>query len=361
MQPQMNQEYHVIGLMSGTSLDGLDMAYCVFKHTHNKWTYTIEQAHTQPYPQKWVDTLKNLPLAPIVQFAETDAALGRYMGSLVADFIVEHQIKPDFIASHGHTIFHQPEKGFTAQIGCGAAISAITGLPVINGFRNMDLALGGHGAPLVPVGDLHLFPKEQACLNLGGIANVSVYHSSELTAFDICPCNMVLNRLAELTGCAYDADGKIAASGNMEPELLECLNQLPYYTVQGPKSLGIEWVDSQFWPLVSAFKHLTIPDKMATLVAHIGMQIGNTLDHAGVNKVLLSGGGTLNHFLIESIRSNTKAKLHIPDNLTIHFKEALIFAFLGVLRFRNETNVYKEVTGSTKSHVAGAIWGNLNN
>ncbi len=360
MSKPLNEEYPVIGLMSGTSLDGLDIAMCIFKLEQNHWTYRIVKAQTYSYPQHWINKLKQLPLAPIVEYADTDAALGRYMGKLVLDFMEENQLKPILIASHGHTIFHQPVKGFTAQIGCGAAISAITGLPVVNGFRNMDLALGGHGAPLVPVGDLHLFPNEEACLNLGGIANISVHKSTVLSAFDICPCNMVLNRLAELTGAAYDAEGKIAASGSLEPELFEQFNQLGFYEQKGPKSLGAEWVDACFWPLLEHYSSVSIADKMATLVAHIGFQIGTTIDKAGVNQVLLSGGGTMNHFLVQSIGSNTKAKLHIPDNLTIHFKEALIFAFLGVLRFRNETNVYKSVTGSTQSHVAGALWGNFN-
>jgi anhydro-N-acetylmuramic acid kinase len=360
MTPTENNEYHVLGLMSGTSLDGLDMAYCVFKLVNKQWTYEILQAQTVPYSLDWYLQLKNLANQPASVFAETDAAYGRLMGEMALAFIQENKIKPSFIAAHGHTIFHQPNKNFTSQIGCGAALSAITHLPVVNLFRNMDLAFGGNGAPLVPVGDLNLFPEEEACLNLGGFANISVYNSSSIKAFDIAPCNLVLNQMAEAFGKAYDEEGLIASKGKVCAALLHQLNQLEYYAKTGPKSLGIEWIQEQFWPIVDAHHELNSEDKMASLVEHIAIQIAKCIEQHGISKVLVSGGGALNQYLIQQIQAKTEASIHIPDKLTIHFKEALIFSFLGVLRIRNEINVFREVTGASQSHIGGALWGNFN-
>jgi anhydro-N-acetylmuramic acid kinase len=355
-----SKEYHVLGLMSGTSLDGLDMAYCVFRLENKQWKHEILKAQTLPYSTEWHHRLKDLANQSAAIFAETDAAYGRLMGELALAFIQEHKINPSFIAAHGHTIFHQPNKNFTSQIGCGAALSAITQLPVVNLFRNIDLAFGGNGAPLVPVGDLQLFPNEEACLNLGGIANISVYKASSIQAFDISPCNLVLNKLAETLGKSYDEDGLIASKGILSQDLVAQLNQFNYYSIKGPKSLGIEWIQEQFWPVVEAYPELHAADKLASLVEHIATQIAIVIEQHGLDKVLVSGGGALNQYLIQQIQSKTTATIQLPDNLTIHFKEALIFAFLGVLRIRNEINVFKEVTGATQSHIGGALWGNFN-
>jgi anhydro-N-acetylmuramic acid kinase len=206
------QSYQVIGLMSGSSMDGVDLACCEFSNKDNNWEYRIIAAETIPYDEKWRVRLSQLYKQPIDLYAKTDAFFGRYLGILIKNFIQKHQIKPQLVASHGHTIFHQPLAGFTAQIGDGAAISAMCGLPVVNGFRNMDLAFGGQGAPLVPVGDKFLFPKEEACLNLGGIANISFSKDDKIKAFDISPCNIVMNRIARWLGQSFDAEGRIAAT-----------------------------------------------------------------------------------------------------------------------------------------------------
>jgi anhydro-N-acetylmuramic acid kinase len=227
-----------IGLMSGTSLDGVDLAFCTFSLVDERWTFTTEAAETYSYTDEWLEILKNLHLQSASKIFEVDAALGRYYGELIKKFIKKNNLHPDLIASHGHTLFHQPEKGFTTQIGSGAHISAITGLSTICDFRSKDVALGGQGAPLVPVGDHYLFSDYAACLNLGGIANISmVSEDGRRVAYDICPVNMALNALAQRVGKPFDEDGLLARSGTILPELLNRLNALPFYQQKGAKSL----------------------------------------------------------------------------------------------------------------------------
>jgi anhydro-N-acetylmuramic acid kinase len=353
------QSYQVIGLMSGSSMDGVDLACCEFSNKDNSWEYRIIAAETIPYDEKWRVRLSQLYKQPIDLYAKTDAFFGRYLGILIKNFIQKHQIKPQLVASHGHTIFHQPLAGFTAQIGDGAAISAMCGLPVVNGFRNMDLAFGGQGAPLVPVGDKFLFPKEEACLNLGGIANISFSKDDKIKAFDISPCNIVMNRIARWLGQSFDAEGRIAATGEVDPILLNELEQLDFYQINKAKSLGREWINAEFWPIIKKYQDTSEEEKMATIAEHIALRIAAVLNENQINKVLVTGGGTFNSNLIKLIQSKTKAQLVLPDEMTIHFKEALIFAFLGVLRIRNEENVWSEVTGGKSNHIGGALWGNF--
>jgi anhydro-N-acetylmuramic acid kinase len=230
--------------MSGTSMDGVDITLCEFIYENNKWTFDIKEAKTIPYDNNWTVRLSQLHKQPIHLYPKTDAFYGRYLGKITKQFIDENNLEVDFISSHGHTIFHQPENGFTAQIGCGAGINAETNLPVINNFRTIDVQLGGQGAPLVPIGDKYLFSEYNACLNLGGFANISFKETGK--AFDICPCNMVMNLLANEIDLAFDNEGEIAAKGTINKELLLALNDLDFYKKEGAKSLGIEWVKNQF-------------------------------------------------------------------------------------------------------------------
>ena len=238
-----------IGLMSGTSMDGVDLAACAFEYKDGRWDFTLKKAVTIPYPDEWIKVMQSLPTVPSQEVFRIDAALGKYFGLLINDFITDLPEKPRLIGSHGHTLFHQPEAGFTTQVGSGAHIAAVTGIDTICDFRSKDVALGGHGAPLVPVGDHYLFPQYEACLNLGGFANISMLENGKRIAYDICPVNMPLNALAERTNNRYDHHGELARSGTILPELLEKLNRLDFYTKSGAKSLGREWYESNFLPL----------------------------------------------------------------------------------------------------------------
>ena len=346
--------------MSGSSMDGVDIACCEFEYLAEKWDWKIIAATTIPYTEQWRVRLAYLNQQTAENFHKTHVFYGHYLGMLVKDFLAAHQLMVDFVASHGHTIFHRPELGYTAQIGDGAALSAICGLPVVSDFRSMDLALRGQGAPLVPVGDVLLFGDYDACLNLGGISNISYQQDGKLIAYDISPCNIVLNRVARWLGMPYDAEGQLASSAEVDPDLLGELSELPYYSYQGAKSLGREWINEEFWPIVKMYADVSEAEKMATLNLHIAKQIANVVNKLGLNRVLVTGGGAFNKTLLANLGSNSKAQFEVPQTELVNFKEALIFAFLGVLRIRNQENVLSSVTGAKHNHVAGALYGNFN-
>ncbi|MDX2195950.1 MAG: anhydro-N-acetylmuramic acid kinase [Cytophagales bacterium] len=349
--------YHVIGLMSGTSLDGLDIAHCIIQHNNGTWKFEISHANTISYPQEWVKRLKKAPRASGIELTHIHIALGEWMGHEVKKFIVHNHLTPDFISSHGHTIYHDPSQQITLQIGSGASMAAAAHLPVVCDFRSMDVAMGGQGAPLVPAGDRALFAQYGACLNLGGIANISYMDAYNIThAYDICPVNMILNYLAAILGYEYDSDGAMASKGRVIQELLHTLNELPYYHLQPPKSLGREWFESIYLP---HFQSYNTHDMMATAVAHIAEQIGNASKILLTNtQIYVTGGGAFNTFLISQIREkiSSNISLTIPDQKIIKFKEALIFAWLGVMRWRGEHNVLGSVTGALSNHSAGCIY-----
>lgn len=349
------QTYKVIGVMSGTSLDGVDIAYCEFTFD-NQWHFTIKHAKTFPYNETWRLRLSELKNQSGEILAKTDAYYGKYIGSLIHSFILDNNLTVDLIASHGHTIFHQPNNGFTTQIGCGANIYAATQIKTITNFRNVDVACSGQGAPLVPIGDMLLFNKYDACLNLGGFSNISFYQNSQRIAFDIAPCNLILNNVAQQIGFAYDNEGNIAASGNVDKELLQHFNQLGYYRLLPPKSLGVEWLETSFFPLMENSEYAA-NDLLATMVEHIAEKISDVIIQYNLKNILTTGGGAFNSFLIQKIQNKTQNTLVIPDTFLINFKEALIFAFLGVLRVRNEANCLQSVTGAKHNNLGGAIWG----
>ncbi|MCD4790390.1 MAG: anhydro-N-acetylmuramic acid kinase [Bacteroidales bacterium] len=347
------ESYKVIGLMSGTSLDGVDIAYCQF-FFDNKWKYEIIEAKTIEYSEKWIERLKNLHETNAETLALTHVEYGHYLGQITKDFIDRHDLSPDFISSHGHTVFHQPEKHFTLQIGDGSAISSESGFPVVFDFRSKDVALGGQGAPLVPIGDKLLFSEYEFCLNLGGIANISFEHEGQRIAFDICPVNLVLNYLANQAGEKFDKNGILASQGNINERLLQELNSLPFYIRKPPKSLGKEWVVAQILPLIKKC-NINIKDKLRTYSEHIAMQISRAIKYYSNGKNFITGGGARNVFLINRIKANSKHIVIIPDNRLIDYKEALIFAFLGVLRKRNEVNCLSSVTGARRDSSSGQI------
>ncbi len=360
-------EYNVIGLMSGTSLDGLDIAHCSFKYHDNKWSFKILEAETIFYSETWVNRLKNLSLQTAFEFVKTNIEYGHLLGSLTKNFIEKYKLQIDLIASHGHTIFHQPQLKITSQIGDGAAIASHCNIPIVCNFRTLDVALGGQGAPLVPIGDQLLFSEYTACLNLGGIANVSFEDLSPSpspkergrVAFDICPVNIVANELAQTIGKKYDDAGKIGASGKINTELLNQLNAIDFYFLPFPKSLGREWIDEKVFPIINSF-NISIEDKLCTFYEHIAIQISNVLNRSSTFNVqrsmLFTGGGAYNSYLIERIKKLSQQQIAIPEKKIIEFKEALIFAFLGVLRIRGEINCLSSVTGAQRDSVGGAIY-----
>ncbi len=297
--------YRVTGLMSGTSLDGVDIAFCTFNLMKGKWNYNLEKAETIVYSNEWKARLSSLENEPAFEFVKTDAEYGHFLGKITKEFLVKYNLKPDFIASHGHTIFHQPEKNFTSQIGNGSAIAAETGFPVVCDFRSVDVALGGQGAPLVPIGDQLLFGNYDYCLNLGGFANISFKQSGNRTAFDICPVNIVLNHLASFLHKEYDENGMLARNGSFCKPLLEELNNLKFYRKPPPKSLAKEWVLLEVNPLMDRFE-IPIEDKLRTFTEHIAGQIANVVNATNQSAILITGGGAFNSFLIERIREGTK-------------------------------------------------------
>lgn len=344
----------VIGLMSGTSLDGVDIACCEFWESHTKVHFNILAAETIPYPAEWKVKLEKAPSLSGLEITRLDLQYGTYLGKLTNDFIDSNKIRVQWIASHGHTIFHQPDRGFTLQIGHGAAIAAKTGKSIISDFRSLDVALGGQGAPLVPVGDKHLFGEYDFCLNLGGFENISMDIQGKRIAFDICPANTALNHFAEKLGFGFDKNGHLAAQGKLNVDLLEQLNQLDYYSKTPPKSLGREWLETSFLPLIN--QNIPITDVLSTLCEHIAMQTAKTVSGFPLGNLLITGGGAENGFLISRIREHIKHQIVIPDKTLIHFKEALVFAYLGWLRSKNKINTFSSVTGATRDSSGGIIF-----
>ncbi len=339
--------------MSGTSLDGVDLAFCIFDYNKG-WSYDLIRADTYPYAQKWHDVLANAQELNEANLRDIDIELGLYYSQLIENFINEHQLVPDFVSSHGHTALHRPEQGKTLQIGNGDIMCAELKMPVVNDFRKNDVLLGGQGAPLVPMGDRLLFPEYSSCLNLGGFSNISFEQEGKRIAFDICPVNMPLNEIARVTGKDYDEDGQMARAGDVHERLLGQLNKISYYHQTGPRSLGREWYVKEFKKKLEA-KRISPIDLMATLVEHIAIQISRVVNQLDGKDVLITGGGAYNRFLIERLAIHCKKDLQIPEDDTVNYKEAIVFGLLGVLRMRNEVNVLASVTGASKDHCSGII------
>ncbi len=343
---------YVIGLMSGTSLDGLDLIYVRFD-TQNLTGFEILKAETIPYTDQWQQKLQKAYKMSAVNLAKLDAAYGNFLGQQVKTFIKKHRIEQvDLIASHGQTVFHQPDTGFTTQIGNGPQINVQTGIKTITDFRSQDVALGGQGAPLVPIGDRLLFGDYDYCLNIGGFANISFEKNGKRLAYDICPTNIVLNYYTKQMGYAYDDKGQLARSGRINSDLLIHLNSLSFYADDKPKSLGWEFVEETIIPILNSY-NLPIIDILATYTEHIAMQIARKVDKGNL---LVTGGGAFNTYMMKRLQHYSPAEIVIPDKQTVEFKEALIFALLGLLKDQNQINILSSVTGSKTDHSAGVIY-----
>ena len=349
------KKYKVIGVMSGTSLDGIDLV-CVTFTFNNKWNFEIHYSETINYRSYWINKLKDLVKYSSFDLETIDEEYTSYLSSIISDFIDKNDITNiDAICSHGHTALHQPDKGITYQIGNLPKLSSMVKHKVVCDFRIQDVELGGQGAPLVPMGDKLLFSEYDFCINLGGFANISLEENMQRIAYDICPVNIVLNHYSRKLGFDYDNKGFIASTGNVDDSLLNELNGLDYYKLKHPKSLGLEWVDQNIFPLLDAYK-LEVKDTLRTFVEHICCQISLSIGYDKNSKILITGGGVFNNFLIERLQSFSEGQIVIPDKEIVEYKEAIIFGLLGVLKLRNEINCLSSVTGAKHNHSSGKIF-----
>lgn len=351
-------KYSVIGLMSGTSLDGIDVAFCDFEWGKKQWHFSIKVAETFNYSSKWKTKLSSAPSLSGEKLKQLHSEYGRFLGELINQFVKKNKIKKvDLISSHGHTIFHQPKNKFTFQLGDGNALHAVTGLPVAFDFRSLDVALGGEGAPLVPIGDQLLFADYDVCVNLGGIANLSLDVKGKRKAFDVCFCNMALNYLSGKQGKDFDENGNLSSQGSVNEKLLNALSKIYQESGNKKPSLAREGFENEFLPLLENDK-IDLPDRLRTVCESIANEIAMAIPTAKKKpKLLTTGGGAHNDFLIGLLKQklSKQVEVFIPNNTIIDFKEALVFAFLGVLRSRGEINVLKSVTGAKRDSCSGVL------
>ena len=358
--------YRAIGLMSGSSLDGLDIAFAELHETSGKWSVEIKTVACYPYDTEWIEKLANATTLKALDYQLLHTSYGHYTGEMVNRFIQEHRLEHQvqLISSHGHTTFHVPSQKMTAQLGDGAAIAAATGINVVSDLRAMDVAKGGHGAPIVPIGEKLLFGEYRAFLNLGGIANISFKNPGQYIAFDVCPANRVLNMLTAEINRKFDDGGQMAASGNVDEKLLSLLNDLDYYQLPYPKSLSNDFGSDVVYTLIKN-KNIPRENALRTFVEHIAVQIRNSIRTVPANfdirnsKIMITGGGAHNAFLIERLSyylSEFEIQLVIPAKEIVEYKEAIIMAFIGILRWREENNVLASVTGASADSIGGAVW-----
>ena len=350
----MTNSINIIGLMSGTSVDGLDICYVSFDN-HDPSKYEIIDCETVDYDDNLKTKLKNVIKLDNDQIKQIDKEFGEFIGLNVLKFIKKNTLyKADLISSHGHTVFHEPKFNKTLQIGNGEIINKVTKIKTVNNFREQDIQLGGQGAPLVPIGDKLLFDDYKYCLNLGGFTNISVKDSRTIYAYDICPLNTVLNHYANKLGYECDLGGKLSKKGVINIDLFNELNDLDYYKKSYPKSLGLEFVIENIFPITEKYKIKEV-DILATYIEHASFQIKRNIDNG--SKVLLTGGGTFNNNLIKTLNHDSKINFIVPDKTIINYKESLIFALLGYLKINGKVNCLRSVTGASNDHSSGDIYG----
>ena len=345
-----NRTYTVIGLMSGTSLDGLDVAICEFT-CDPTWSGRILQFNMFDFSESLRSSLKNSMILTAEELWKLDKSWAHFAAECVSKTSPELLLRVQLLSSHGHTVFHNPQDGYSVQIGSGAVLAAQSNLPVVCDLRSLDIAYGGQGAPLVPLVDSTLFSEYTACLNLGGFANISILPM----AWDIGVCNNLLNILAREKGVEYDAEGSIAKSGKIIGDLLQQMLSIPYHRLPPPKSLGVEWMQKELYPLLEKVADHPLEDRMRTAVEYIAISIVNDCPKAG--KILVTGGGAFNRFLIQRLNElGDGVEFYLPESEVINGKEAFAFAFLGLLRWLGKPNVLKSTTGARKESSGGAVW-----
>jgi anhydro-N-acetylmuramic acid kinase len=352
----LKQFYNVIGVMSGTSLDGVDLAHIHFTIDGKEWSFKIIENKTVSYSSDWFNKLQNAVQFSELELIQLNQEYTKLLAAIINNFIVENKIENlDAVCSHGHTILHQPHRGFTLQIGNLPEIAQLVNQKIVCDFRVQDVRLGGQGAPLVPIGDEILFADYDYCLNLGGFSNVSFVQNNTRIAFDISPVNTVLNFYANQLNLDYDDKGAISKTGKLNALLFEELNSISFYNLPYPKSLGFEFVKETMLPLIEKYS-IALQDKMHTFTVHVAFQIANALSQNKA-RLLITGGGAYNDFLIEKMQEYLpQMDIIIPSKKILEFKEALIFALLGVLKLRGEINVLSSVTGAKRDHSSGKIF-----
>ncbi len=350
--------------MSGSSMDGLDIVHVQLDEVRGQWNFEILHADCIPYNEQWAHDLKEAANMHVSNFLKLHTSYGRYLGEQINAFIAKYELghQVHFIASHGHTVFHEPQHFTTCQIGDGAAIAAVTGLPVISDLRALDVALGGQGAPIVPIGDKLLFGGYDYLLNTGGIANITVQHAGPVVAFDVCPANQILNALAEREGKIMDEGGMMASVGMLLPDVLDELNSADYYKQMPPKSLSNEAARDMIFPKLLEIENNNY-DLLHTATVHIAQQVAAAVKHYPHGKeeatLLATGGGAFNTFLMAELQKALlpyAIKVVVPDAAVVKYKEALVMALIGTLRWREEPNVLSSVTGASRDSVGGALW-----
>jgi anhydro-N-acetylmuramic acid kinase len=356
LQFNMSNVYHAIGIMSGTSLDGLDISLSSYSYNKNSiWSFEVIRTATITYS---IELRHQLEVATELSGLELKLLENRWSNFAAEQinlFLNESRLKPDLIGNHGHTIFHQTDKKLTYQLANNSIIAVETGIPTIGDFRSADVALGGQGAPLVPIGDLLLFSQYDCCINLGGIANLSFTKKNETIAYDCCPFNIPLNILSNKLGFEFDSGGEIASKGKIDRSLLKELKALPYFSINYPKSLGIEWIKEYFMPIINKYD-ISTEDSLATLIELYTELISTILIKNKFQHILITGGGTHNSFFIEQLKIKSNIQIAHVEKETINFKEAIIFGFLGVLRWRKEHNTVPSVTGASRAHSSGGLY-----
>jgi len=347
--------YNVLGVMSGTSLDGIDLAEIrLIISGEGVWEYSFGAVETVPYAGNWETVLKEAIHFAAGRMQQLNSDYTSYLSEVIDTFIQKNKLNAlDAVCSHGHTILHQPQNGLTLQIGNLPYLATRLGQTVICDFRVQDVKMGGQGAPLVPIGDQILFSEFDYCLNLGGFANASFERNGTRIAYDICPVNIVLNNLTEQLGLPFDDGGNIASNGQVDDALLKQLNELKFYRLMAPKSLGLEWVQAYMLPLIKA-SEISIENKIATFTQHVAYQLSQQFE--AESSVLVTGGGAYNTYLLERLQELKKLSICLPDAQLVEFKEALVFGLLGVLKLRNEVNCLASVTGASSDHSSGVIY-----
>ena len=357
--------------MSGSSLDGLDLAVCTFSYELSEdglFTVTdwhIDAALTDPYPPAWRARLETAPHLPGHELWRLHADFGRWIGHRAEVFLRSHSgPPPTLVGSHGHTVFHDPSQRYTCQIGDGAAIAEQLGLPVVTELRSSDIAAGGQGAPLAPVADKYLFPDHAAFLNLGGIANLSVRTATgKYTAGDISGCCQILDRLARLEGQAFDDNGELARRGRFRADLAEAIGTLPYHAAPYPKSLGNDWVVDQLWPVLKSSAYPTA-DRLHTFTKWLAVKTVTDLEAIAngmpLGDVLVTGGGAQNTYLLEQLQRAASAQNQVrfiaPDDTTANFKEAALVALCALLRIEGRPNSLPSATNARCPTINGALY-----
>ncbi|MDX1667195.1 MAG: anhydro-N-acetylmuramic acid kinase [Saprospiraceae bacterium] len=363
--------YRGLGLMSGSSMDGIDLALCrlVIKQPApgrviEEWQ--LEHCNTHPLPDKWKDRLKRLPDASARDISRDHTAFGRFLASVVQPFIARCPHPPDFISLHGHTIFHEPEAGFTLQLGDGETLAALTGYTVVDDFRKKDIAAGGQGTPLAPIADQMLFWGRTFYLNLGGIVNISCVSQNATLACDITGGNQLLDYLARQLGAAFDAGGELARNGEVIPALIDLAEALPYHQQSYPKSLDNRWVRESLIPVFDKFE-AGVEDKLNSACRFIARQIARMIANikddlkldGNAHVMMVSGGGAKNLYLLDCIRAECPTlELEVPEDVWVDYKEASLMALMGVLRLEGVPNCLASATGASMDTVGGAVhWG----